>query len=73
MALAQKGMDPLGAALAGPVPAGAPAMGLADSSDRDRSHVWELAGRLKVYRAIPPAPGLRFVLLFQQLPRLPER
>lgn len=41
--LVQEGMDPLGADLAGRAPAGAPAMGLADWSDRDRSHVWELA------------------------------
>jgi hypothetical protein len=41
--LVQEGMDPLGADLAGRAPAGAPAMGLVDWSDRDRSHVWELA------------------------------
>jgi hypothetical protein len=39
----QQGMDPLGVALAGRAQARAPAKGLADWSDRDRSHVWELA------------------------------
>ena len=41
VALAQEGMDPLGVALTGQGPAGAPAMGRADWSDRDPSHVWE--------------------------------
>ena len=40
VALAQKAMDPWGAALVGRAPAGDPAMGLADWSDRDRSYVW---------------------------------
>ena len=43
VALAQKGMDPLAAVLAGQAPAVGQARGPADWSDRDRSDVWKLS------------------------------